>query len=112
MLLFDLYHKLTYNDINSLIIGLISGIIGSYYIVTTNQDLSNIITYNGYNNKELILPYIKSAYIVFVTVAIHEGCFVYIQKRTNQILNCLIYDKLFYQEYEYYEITDINTLIH
>jgi ABC-type bacteriocin/lantibiotic exporter with double-glycine peptidase domain len=111
MLLFDLYHKLTYNDINSLIIGLISGIIGSYYIVTTNQDLSNIITYNGYNNKELILPYIKSAYIVFVTVAIREGCFVYIQKRTNQILNCLIYDKLFYQEYEYYEITDINTLI-
>ena len=111
MLLFDLYHKLTYNDINSLIIGLISGIIGSYYIVTTNQDLSNIITYNGYNNKELILPYIRSAYIVFVTVAIREGCFVYIQKRTNQILNCLIYDKLFYQEYEYYEITDINTLI-
>lgn len=111
MLLFDLYHKLTYNDINSLIIGLISGIIGSYYIVTTNQDLSNIITYNGYNNKELILSYIRSAYIVFVTVAIREGCFVYIQKRTNQILNCLIYDKLFYQEYEYYEITDINTLI-
>lgn len=111
MLIIDLYHKLTKIDIICSIIGLITGLIGSYYIVDTNQNLSNIITYNGYNNYDLILMYIRSAYIIFVVVAIREGCFTYIEKRINEILTCIVYTKLFYKEHEFYEITSVSSLI-
>ena len=111
MLKFNLYQKLTKLDIICSITSIITGLIGSYYIVDTNQNLSNILSYNGYNNYDLILKYINSAFIVFVVVAIREGCFTYIEKRINEILTCMVYHKLFYQEYEFYEITPISFLI-
>lgn len=109
-----MYNKLYFNSIlgylNSklLLLGLLSGSIGSYYGVYINHyttliiqgDISNDTLYNLFN----------SSILSIIFIAIRGGLFTYIQKNINLNLKTKIYEKLLYQNSVFYQTTPVATI--
>ena len=106
MLLYK-YLNLCKDNSSFLIIGLLFGLISSYYTVYTNEYL--IIMLNG--DKSVFNIYIKCCIITIISTAIRCGIFTYTQNTFYNTLTKLIYNKILFQKNEYYETTPVSSLL-
>lgn len=104
------YIQLCKQDIIFTIIGIIAGIVASYYNVYVNETTSKIMENKDYSNMTLYNLFTYSCITVIAT-SLRGSCFTYAQKRLHNKLATIIYKKLLNQSHFFYEITPTNTII-
>jgi|694.fasta_scaffold00138_72 ABC-type bacteriocin/lantibiotic exporter with double-glycine peptidase domain len=101
------YLNLCKDNANKLIIGLVFGIISSYYKIYTKEYLSIMLT----GDLSVFDTYVKCTIITIISTAIRCGIFTYTQNSFHNKLIKLIYNKILFQKHEYYETTPVSTLL-
>lgn len=91
-----------------ILLGLLSGAIGSYYNVYINHYTSLII--QGDFSNETLYNLAYSSIISIIFVSLRGGLFTFIQKNINSTIKIKVYKKLLNQNSVFYEMTPISTL--
>lgn len=93
---------------NLILLGLLSGAIGSYYNVYINHYTALII--QGDFSNEILYNLAYSSIISIIFVSLRGGLFTFIQKNINSTIKIKVYKKLLNQNSVFYEMTPISTL--
>ena len=96
------------NNLKIIFLGLLSGIIASYYNVYVNN-YTGLIIQGNFTDECLYNLYYSSLFCIIAT-SLRGAFFTYAQKNMNINVRTLIYKKLLYKSANFYEITPISTL--